>query len=470
MYSADVRSKSSEDGSDTEKDGDGTVSPFTECKNFFRRVVTADNDGAPGTLEVLEMSCACLQNRMFRKKSSSLSRGLIEISDSVGICREFCTYLKSLPEDEDRANGMLCCNVLLAINYIFENEQVTFSYEGKHFDVHRNKKRVSHGFVQFFYAKLLTDPRRVVYPPNTSFWQNRYDQYRGRFKPRQGKKRACQEDEQNPTRPIKKAAQDDIGLIQAEVVNTSASESVSSESATSESASIESSASESSASESIAEPATTKRYGRHKVKDVTLPNGHVVRDVPGNYKLVHDRQHGMYEAERAIVNCMRRLFSRKEACPTEFTKLLRRLFSRKEACPTEFTKLLHAAFASAYPTVPTETQQVLISLSRFTLMLEMREQLRPEEEKYRPYFDQFIDIDKTCDISASARATDGYTDNLAILQAMNVSYEMSKPGRKPFCQSDGGPDGSLAQLITWVDPDDKSDTPVGSIKEFLGGS
>jgi len=51
------------------------------------------------------MACACLQNRTFRKKASSLLRGLIEISDSVGICREFCMYRKCLLKDEERVDG-----------------------------------------------------------------------------------------------------------------------------------------------------------------------------------------------------------------------------------------------------------------------------------------------------------------------------------------------------------------------------
>jgi hypothetical protein len=59
-----------------------------------------------------------------------------------------------------------------------------------------------------------------------------------------------------------------------------------------------------------------KKSGRYHVKDVTLPNGYIVKDVPNNYMVISTSELSFYKYERAIVSAMVKMFKRKQADPT----------------------------------------------------------------------------------------------------------------------------------------------------------
>jgi hypothetical protein len=71
------------------------------------------------------------------------------------------------------------------------------------------------------------------------------------------------------------------------------------------------------------------------VKDVTLPNGYIVKDVPNNYMVISTSELSFYKYERAIVSAMIKMFKRKQADPTFYSQ---RLFG---------------AYAASNPTIPT---------------------------------------------------------------------------------------------------------------------
>ena len=71
-------------------------------------------------------------------------------------------------------------------------------------------------------------------------------------------------------------------------------------------------------------------------------------------------------------------------------------------------------------------------------------------------------------ILPSARTLDGYIDELATLQALIASVDLSNATRV-FLQSDTGPDGSKAKILTWWDSADTTDMPDGSVKQFCAG-
>ena len=94
-----------------------------------------------------------------------------------------------------------------------------------------------------------------------------------------------------------------------------------------------------------------KMSGRYHVGDITLPNGHVVKDAPNNYKVVPEGELGKFKNARAIVNAMTAVWK------------------GKQASPTIYSQHFHAAYASAYPTVTSEQQAVLTPVALFTRRL-----------------------------------------------------------------------------------------------------
>lgn len=88
-----------------------------------------------------------------------------------------------------------------------------------------------------------------------------------------------------------------------------------------------------------------KKSGRYYVRDVQLANGDILHDVPSNYHIVPDGEMGKFEKAREIVRAMKRAFA------------------QGQASATIYSQYLHGAYASAFPSMPSEQQAVLIALA-----------------------------------------------------------------------------------------------------------
>jgi hypothetical protein len=192
-----------------------------------------------------------------------------------------------------------------------------------------------------------------------------------------------------------------------------------------------------------------KKSGRYRVKDVTLPNGYIVKDVPNNYMVISTSELSFYKYERAIVSAMVKMFKRKQADPTFYSQ---RLFG---------------AYAASNPTIPTACQEIMIYTARHTMMHDVASLL--SDPKHQAKFSKlFLSVDNVCNLSPSARTLDHYVDDLAVMQAMIASHAISK-AKHVFLQSDAGPDGSVVKLFTFWDSSDKTATDLGSIQQFYAG-
>jgi hypothetical protein len=132
------------------------------------------------------------------------------------------------------------------------------------------------------------------------------------------------------------------------------------------------------------------------VKDVTLPNGYIVKDVPNNYMVISTSELSFHKYECAIVSAMVKMFKRKQADPTFY---LQRLFG---------------AYAASNPTIPTACQEIMIYTARHTMMLDVASLL--SDPKHQAKFSKlFLSVDNVCNLSPSARTLDHDIDDLAVL-------------------------------------------------------
>jgi ribosomal protein S14 len=70
------------------------------CRNCFRRAGLGTDVGERHPMDLLTVPSDSINSGMYGKKFSSLSRGLVEITQHIGLCRECCTYLDCLPQGE----------------------------------------------------------------------------------------------------------------------------------------------------------------------------------------------------------------------------------------------------------------------------------------------------------------------------------------------------------------------------------
>ena len=88
-----------------------------------------------------------------------------------------------------------------------------------------------------------------------------------------------------------------------------------------------------------------RKCGRYNVGDARLPNGHIVKDVPSNYVLVHCGTEGKQKMASAVVDA------------------LETIFSKKQVSSTGQTSTCHASYAAAFPMVTTDQQATSIDIS-----------------------------------------------------------------------------------------------------------
>jgi hypothetical protein len=190
-----------------------------------------------------------------------------------------------------------------------------------------------------------------------------------------------------------------------------------------------------------------KKIGRYVLNDLKLPSGHVIKDLPGNYFCVDAGQYGRLKQASRIVKA----FS-NHLC-----------YERNQS--SKLSKTMNAAVTSAFPTVPTTAQEIIIAFSRYTFLLDVQAQLEPS---HKNDMDSFLDLQKILNSSPSARTLDDAVDDLATDQAMLASFEIQRAD-SVFLQSDKAPDGSEAMLLVWWRKEDTRKTPFGSIRQFKAG-
>ena len=90
------------------------------------------------------------------------------------------------------------------------------------------------------------------------------------------------------------------------------------------------------------------------VRDVQLGNGAVVIDVPNSYEIVVDSDLARFRRDRGLVTA------------------LKYVLDQKSNQPSQHTKHLLAAFAASHPQISVIYQDLLVAISRYTCLLEVK--------------------------------------------------------------------------------------------------
>jgi len=236
------------------------------------------------------------------------------------------------------------------INGIRENEQSKFvTDDGQEHFVNYAKKAVNVGdsktsMVHFYYVKPANDKSEPPTSKDFKFWQRLYDKNAACFKPRNaGQKRKRPE---NQPLSVNKVAEslERIDKSRQEKENRPQDDAKQPLTHSEKIAILREGwqlvrpddpfPEELLVQDNDADTRKVKnKCGRYNVEDIALPNGHTVKDVPKNYRLVFSGKAGHQNKSVALVNA------------------LKAFFSRKQVAATVQTSTYHASFAAAYPTV-----------------------------------------------------------------------------------------------------------------------
>lgn len=192
------------------------------------------------------------------------------------------------------------------------------------------------------------------------------------------------------------------------------------------------------------------KCGRNILRDERLPNGHIVRNVPGDYHLVASGQHG------------------KDKIAMEVYSAFKKLITRREADMTFFTTLMYGAVVAAFGgTMPVDQVETVMGVGRFLLLKEIEAHI--EDPTAKDAFSRLYTLRNVLETSPKARTIDTKCiRELALMQAFVFSEKVAN-APYPCGQTDGGPDGSNVQLICYWKPTDKTDTIRGTLQEFNAG-
>jgi len=97
--------------------------------------------------------------------------------------------------------------------------------------------------------------------------------------------------------------------------------------------------------------------GRYHVHDVVLSKGHRVRDLPKNFCCITKADRAKYKNERCIVQA------------------LKGVFNSKHVNTSNDAHCIFSAFAPSHPTIPTTSQATIIAWSRYTFLMDIKDQL-----------------------------------------------------------------------------------------------
>jgi hypothetical protein len=192
------------------------------------------------------------------------------------------------------------------------------------------------------------------------------------------------------------------------------------------------------------------KCGQCYVTDLTLSNGHIVRHIPNNWVLITTSEKAKYDNERAIVDAIRR-----------------NVKYRKRNNPTKITRMLFGAFAASQPKVPTSTQEILSAISRHAFFLEIEAILKDDGSFNPSRYRWLFDFKNVLNTNPTRTSIDNWVVELAQMQAVIAADFFLNRASSIFLQCDGGHDGKEVKMLTGWDPNDKTDTPGGSVRQVL---
>jgi hypothetical protein len=131
--------------------------------------------------------------------------------------------------------------------------------------------------------------------------------------------------------------------------------------------------------------------------------------------------------------------------------------------PTQHTKHLLAAFAASHPQILMIYQEMLISLARYTFLLEVKAVVE-YSGKAKGMDMSFISLENVSNSSPCATSLTNWVTSLARDQYLIFSRKMQDSNT--FCQSDGGQKGQEVRMFATFDPNNKSKAKDGSICSF----
>jgi hypothetical protein len=177
------------------------------------------------------------------------------------------------------------------------------------------------------------------------------------------------------------------------------------------------------------------------VRDIQLGNGVVVR-----YEIVVDSDLARFRRERGLVTA------------------LKDVLNRKSNQPMQHTKHLLAAFAASHPQISVMYQELLISLARYTFLLEVKASVE-YSGKAKGIDVSFFNLDNVSNSSPCSTSLTNWVIELAKDQVLVFSRKADDYNL--FYQSDGGQRGQEVRLFSLLDESDKSESEQnGGICQF----
>jgi hypothetical protein len=118
-----------------------------------------------------------------------------------------------------------------------------------------------------------------------------------------------------------------------------------------------------------------------------------------------------------------------------------------------------------HPTIPTETQEELITLSYITFWLEV-EAIAKANALYSDDLEGILFCQRIINTSPAAWTLDNWVNGLSIIQSLIAAgYQMLKADAV-YLQQDAAPDGSYANNLLWLKADDVGHR-MGQSKYYL---
>jgi hypothetical protein len=132
-----------------------------------------------------------------------------------------------------------------------------------------------------------------------------------------------------------------------------------------------------------------------------------------------------------------------------FFQAMKATVARDQTESTATTRRILAGFVASHPQVSVMHQEILISLARYTFLLEVQAQPNYERDKDSKNQMDFawLTLEKIASCSPSALSLTNWVTNLAKEQFIIFSSKMANAN--VFCQSDGGQNGQEVRLFTW---------------------
>jgi hypothetical protein len=171
----------------------------------------------------------------------------------------------------------------------------------------------------------------------------------------------------------------------------------------------------------------------------------VVLNVPNRYKIVVDSDLARFRRERGLVTA------------------LKDVINRKSNQPTQHTKHLLAAFTASHPQILVTYQELLISLARYTFLLEVKASVK-YSGKAKGIDVSFFNLDNVSNSSPCSTSLTNWVIELARDQVLVLSRKADEYNL--FCQSNGGLKGQEVRLFSLLDASDKSESDNGGIYQF----